>query len=252
MVENAQPRDDLITDSSARDEICAILERRRAIEAQRVEAANQIGLVDRRLEELAATVAAAEGGKLPLHDPRPAGRLALLLSGMAVGPDPAEVQRRRDHNAVQQALIDDTRQDIALLEEERRRAQIEHDAAERRIEAVNGELHATVADALFITFQQEALALVERRLRPLRLLKRRFPGRALLMERLSHVEINWRETRPSPVEGAPDRPFTRTIWPANGADDSETAEAFLSRVVAEIDGKGSAKRTRSVEDGRGH
>ncbi len=123
-------------------------------------------------------VAAAEAGKLPLHDPRPAGRLASLLSGTAAGPDPAEVQRRRDHNTVQQALIDDARQDIALLEEERQRAQAERDDAERRIAAVNGELHAVVADALFIAFQQEALALVERRLRPLRLLKRRFPGRS--------------------------------------------------------------------------
>lgn len=243
MVDDIRPSGDLITDSSARDEIRAILDRRRAVEAQRAEAKEHIGLVDRRLEELAATVAAAEAGKLPLHDPRPAGRLASLLSGTAAGPDPAEVQRRRDHNAVQQALIDDARQDIALLEEERQRARAERDDAERRIAAVNGELHAVVADALFIAFQQEALALVERRLRPLRLLKRRFPGRSLLMERLSHVEISWRETRPSPVEGAPDRPFTRAIWPANGADDSETAEAFLSRIAAEIDAKGGPKRT---------
>lgn len=251
MVEDIRPSGDLITDSGARDAIRAILERRCTVEAQRAEAKDHIGLVDRRLEELAAMVVAAEAGKLPLHDPRPAGRLASLLSGTAAGPDPAEVQRRRDHNTVQQALIDDARQDIALLEEERQRVQAERNDAERRIAAVNGELHAVVADALFIAFQQEALALVERRLRPLRLLKRRFPGRTLLMEQLSHVEIGWRETRPSPVEGAPDRSFTRTIWPANGADDSETAEAFLSRVVAEIDAKGNANRNKSVEDGRG-
>lgn len=247
MADDIRPSGDLITDSGARDEIRAILDRRRAVEAQRAEAKDHIGLVNRRLEELAAMVVAAEAGKLPLHDPRPAGRLASLLSGTAAGPDPAEVQRRRDHNTVQQALIDDSRQDIALLEEERQRAQSERDDAERRIAAINGELHVVVADALFIAFQQEALALVERRLRPLRVLKRRFPGRSLLMERLSHVEISWREMRPSPVEGAPDRPFTRTIWPANGADDSETAEAFLSRIAAEIDAKGSAKRTKAVE-----
>ncbi len=40
---------------------------------------------------------------------------------------------------------------------------------------------------------------------------------------------------------------SRTIWPANGADDSETAEAFLSRIAAEIDAKGAAKRTNAVE-----
>ncbi|WP_342234914.1 hypothetical protein [Inquilinus sp. OTU3971] len=251
MVDDIRPSGDLITDSGARDEIRAILKRRRVVEAQRAEAKDHIGLVDRRLEELAAMVAAAEAGKLPLRDPRPAGRLASLLSGTAAGPDPAEVQRRRDHNTVQQALIDDARQDIALLEEERRRAQSERDDAERRIATVNGELHAVVADALFIAFQHEALAMVERRLRPLRLLKRRLPGRPLLMERLSHVEISWRETRPSPVEGASDRSVTRTIWPANGADDSETAEEFLSRIATEIDAKGGAKRTKSVDDGPG-
>ena len=120
----------LTCQSHTRDEIRAILERRRAVEAQRAEAKDHIDLVDRRLEELAAMIAAAEAGKLPLHDPRPASRLASLLSGTAAGPDPAEVQRRRDHNTVQQALIDDARQDIALLEEERQRAQAERDDAE--------------------------------------------------------------------------------------------------------------------------
>lgn len=234
-IEQSPGVDALITDPAALAQLRTILARRIDAETRHKDADTHVALIDRRIMELDADIATAESAIIPLYDPRPAGRLALLLKGGAAEPDPAEVQRRREHNAQQRDRIDEMRRDLALLQEERTRAKAEAHAAAESVSQVGDDFHVAVADAVFLAFQRDALALVERRLIPLKTLAQRRPARRkMLLDRLAHVEIGWRDSRPSPFPVAPDRSFTRSVWPIAVDDAPARMAEILERISAEL------------------